>query len=825
MKHDRAFATEIIKKKWLKLKTKISAFKTGALLLAVQIIAFAVFAILAYYHKAGGNGLFAAAGALAILSAAAVILIQRFTVTTRVKKVTNQLADILRGRLDGRTRSRSGDAVGLLSAQADALADTLQAQVFDPVAGLAAGEMGNAKENASQPLGQAVSRLQAVVGGILQDTGRLLEAVHTGDLTQRIDEGKYRGEWRKYAAEFNRMMETVAAPVAEINKVLQNMSVDDFSLKMEGDYPGVFKEMSGAINVLRMRLIGIQNLMEKIANGDVQKLSMSANIRARSANDRLMPALAAMMGTVNALVAEVVRLTEESVMGNILHVRGDADRFQGGYRNIIEGINGTLDAISAPVLEAMDVLTAIKSNDYTVELSHHFKGDFASLADGIANVQRQGLYIQNIVEQVSAGDVSELTALKEQGRRSENDKLTPAFITMMETLHMLIDELSSITHAAALGDLSVRGDLSRFRGKYAEIINGLNQLLEAMERPTQAVTEAMAHIAACEFDQRVEGEFDGVFKVQVDAVNQTAAELGEIVRRVSDSLDKMAQGDFGEPALPEFHGEFSHISASLNTILDSLNQLFGGILATAEQVAAGAAEVSQGSQSLSQGATEQAGAVEELTATIAEIAGQTGSNAENANKANDLVGTVKISAEKGGERMDNMLRSMDEISESSRNISKIIKVIDDIAFQTNILALNAAVEAARAGQYGKGFAVVAEEVRNLAARSANAAKETTALIENTVEKVAAGTGTANETAKEFTAISGGVEKMAALMQEIASSSNEQASGIAQVNTGVEQVSMVVQTNSATSEESAAASEELSGQAEELRNQLSRFTLR
>ncbi|WP_049776580.1 methyl-accepting chemotaxis protein [Ethanoligenens harbinense] len=806
------------------MKTKLSAFKTGAVLLAVQVIAFAVFTVLVFYHKAGGNALFATGAVLAVLSAAAVILVQQFTVVARVKKVTNQLADILRGRLDGRLRSRSGDAVGLLSAQADALADALQTQVLDPLAGLAAGNL-HAQAGDSHPLGQAVSRLQAVVSSILKDTERLLEAVNAGDLTQRIDEGKYRGEWRKYAAEFNQLMETVAAPVSEINKVLQNMSVDDFSLKMEGDYPGVFKNMSGAINILRMRLIGIQNLMEKIANGDVQKLSMSANIRARSENDRLMPALAAMMGTVNALVAEVVRLTEESVKGNILHVRGDASRFRGGYREIIDGINGTLDAISAPVLEAINVLTAIKSNDYTAALSRSFRGDFAELEDGIASVQRQGLYIQDIVEQVASGDVRELAVLKEQGQRSENDRLTPAFITMMETLHTLIGELSSITHAAVLGDLSVRGDVSGFQGKYAEIVDGLNQLLEAMERPTQAVTEAMAHIAACEFDTHVEGEFSGVFKVQVDAVNQTAAELGGIVRRVSDSLDRMAQGDFSEPALPEFRGGFSHISASLNTILESLNQLFGGILATAEQVAAGAAEVSQGSQSLSQGATEQAGAVEELTATIAEIAGQTRSNAENANKTNDLVGAVKTSAGKGGKQMDNMLRSMDEISESSRNISKIIKVIDDIAFQTNILALNAAVEAARAGQYGKGFAVVAEEVRNLAARSANAAKETTSLIENTVEKVAVGTGTAHETAKEFTVISDGVEKMATLMQEIATSSNEQASGIAQVDTGVEQVSMVVQTNSATSEESAAASEELSGQAEELRNQLSRFTLR
>lgn len=346
-----------------------------------------------------------------------------------------------------------------------------------------------------------------------------------------------------------------------------------------------------------------------------------------------------------------------------------------------------------------------------------------------------------------------------------------------------------------------------------------------ISRPIGALTKGITRLSTGMLDIAIDHRSTDELGTLADALRTTISTLKLYVGDISSNLELMASGDMSHEITQDYIGDFVPIKNSLERISDSLNQALASITLAADQVNSGADQVALGAQSLSQGATEQASSIEQLSASIIEVSAQVDENAKNVQIANESIGDADRGIRISNDHMQEMLLAMNEINESSSQIGKIIKVIDDIAFQTNILALNAAVEAARAGSAGKGFAVVADEVRNLASKSADAAKQTTDLIESSVESVKRGTGIAEETALALEEVGKQAGMIVDTIGKINEASNDQAVALRQITQGIDQISAVVQTNSATSEESAAASQELSGQAATLQQEVSQFKLR
>ncbi len=352
-------------------------------------------------------------------------------------------------------------------------------------------------------------------------------------------------------------------------------------------------------------------------------------------------------------------------------------------------------------------------------------------------------------------------------------------------------------------------------------------IIRLIKTPISEIEAAALKMAEGNLDVEISYTSKDELGVLAAQVRRLIHKLQVIIDDENKFLAKMAAGDLVVDSIceEEYTGSFYPVLVSFRGIAEKLNDTMMQISQSASQVASGSEQVSNGAQALSQGATQQASSVEELAATINEISDKVNQNADSARQANKKAGSVSAEMNVSNEKMQQMIEAMGDITNCSNEIGKIIKTIEDIAFQTNILALNAAVEAARAGSAGKGFAVVADEVRNLASKSAEASQNTSALIENSLKAVENGTHIADETAKSLLQAVNDVSEMTEIIGQISEASSLQADSIAQITMGIDQISSVVQTNSATAQESAAASEELSSQSQLMKSLVGRFKLK
>ena len=345
-----------------------------------------------------------------------------------------------------------------------------------------------------------------------------------------------------------------------------------------------------------------------------------------------------------------------------------------------------------------------------------------------------------------------------------------------------------------------------------------------ISKPVGEMAEAAKHLAQGDLNAQVQIHTGGEIGELGSSFSNTIAALNLYISDLSEKLAKMANGDLRIEKTVEYRGNFIELELSMEKIVEALNHAMKQMNQASDQVFTGSQQLSNGAQTMAQGATEQASSIQELSASITEVSAQIRDNAAGAGNASSDVNQVCLEMENSDRHMKDMVEAMAKISESSGQIEKIVKTIEDIAFQTNILALNAAVEAARAGESGKGFAVVADEVRNLAGKSAEAARNTTALIQNSKEQVQNGSRIVDETAQSLDTAVKHAQTASETIVKISKRLQKQADVIGQVTLGIDQVSGVVQMNSATAEESAAASEELSGQASEMKKLVSQFQL-
>ncbi|MCL2840673.1 MAG: methyl-accepting chemotaxis protein [Defluviitaleaceae bacterium] len=533
----------------------------------------------------------------------------------------------------------------------------------------------------------------------------------------------------------------------------------------------------------------IANMVTKPINevvkvvGAVSEGDFNINFR----NDLSTDEVGLMTQDVYKLIGVIKKIVDDiSVFSNEVNVKGDieyridASKYKGGYNQMVTGLNDFTSDFVDDVLQLLNVLGGISNGDFSVSLKP---------MPGKKAVMNQSVDM------------------------------------LIENLNNVNAEISGMVKAAAVeGDLHFTIDASKYKGGWNVIMTGLNDICQAVDAPIIEIRDVMNDLGQGNFDHKVAGNYAGDFLQIKNAVNGMIDILASYVTEISESLSKVSNGDLTLNISREYVGNFAEIKNSINNIVSSLNRTMSEISSASDQVLSGAKQISASAMDLANGASTQASSIEELNASVDLINQQTQQNASSANEANDLSRISTDNAREGNDAMKQTLDAMNQIKESSGNISKIIKSIEDIAFQTNLLALNAAVEAARAGEHGRGFAVVAEEVRSLAARSQTAASETTELISGSVSTVEAGSEIAQSTAQSLDTIVDNANKVLNIVNTIATASSEQAEAIAQVGIGLSQVSQVVQSNSAVSEEAAAASEELNSQAEILQQLVSFFKL-
>jgi methyl-accepting chemotaxis protein len=645
------------------------------------------------------------------------------------------------------------------------------------------------------------STLDAVISP-LNVAAEYIDRISKGDMPSKITDN-YNGDFNEIKNNINMLIDSINGLIQEIHHMsLEHVAGDIDVLINVGNYHGVYNTMAAGINEMVFGHISVKKqalaCIEEFGNGNLDAHIDQFPGKKAFINNTIEK----VRRNIKQLISDADELAKAGTEGK-LNFRGDESKHSGDFKQIIKGFNNSLESVVNTINSSAGIMVADSNfiiNFVSASTYKLFKSYESRIKEVFPNFDPDNIIGQSI------------------DFYHKNPSHQRNMLSNLNTTHRTQINFGDVIFKLNVTPLiSKDGTKNGFAVEWIDVTNEanfnnlLNNIIDDMTNGKLA--------------NRIDyNRLNGAYQTTAVNINEMLNVIMTPINEAIEVLKLMSEGDLTTHMTGDFKGDNAMIKDTLNNAIDSIGDILGQVIVTVEEVTRGSMQVSDASTALSQGATEQAASLEEITSSMSEIGSQTKLNAENANTANYLTLESRNAAERGNIEMSQLNQAMTEITESSKNISKIIKVIDEIAFQTNLLALNAAVEAARAGRHGKGFAVVAEEVRNLAARSASAAKETAEMIEKSIRTVDRGSILAGKTSEALELIKSGAIKASDIVGEIATSSNEQAQGIAQINQGLNQIDIVTQTNTASAEQSASAAEELSGQANQLRLMISRFKI-
>jgi methyl-accepting chemotaxis protein len=785
-------------------------------------------------------------------------------------KVAKALSE---GDVSKKIEYESRDEIGALADSFRMMVDYIK-ESTDHAKAISRGDLSRSivEHSENDTLSQSFIQLNKAVSSMKTDVNSLISGAIDGRLSVRADVSKHEGDYRAIVEGINNTLDAFTGPINLAAGYIDRIACGDIPERITDTFNGDFNILVGNLNTLidtiksmggDIRTICIasyegqfdtrvdpskyKGLYSKIMKGmnDImasltstirmaaEKLSLISRgeIPAKITEDyrgdfnQIKDDINRCIDAIQSMLSDVNMLSQSALDGN-LQLRADASRHQGDFRKIVQGVNDTLDAVVGPLYMAAHYIDSLAKGDIPDAITEEYKGEFNVL---ITNINTLIKTIKDIASGIRTICIASYegqfdTRLDPSKFSGHYSKIIAGMNDMMTNLTSAITLASRNLALISRGEIppllteEYRGDFNKIRDDLNRCINAINMMLTDVNTLSKSAVEGNLQVRA-NSDQH-----SGDFRKIVAGVNETLDSVVKPINEIAAVMERIAEKDLSARIKGEYRGDFAKMKASINTAVDNLDSSMDQVSASSGHVSAAASEIGTGSQSLAHGASEQASAIEEISSSLQEVASKVEESASHALGAKEMTDQARIITKRGVESMNRLSDAIKVIKQSADHTAKIVKTIDEIAFQTNLLALNAAVEAARAGEAGKGFAVVAEEVRNLAMRSAEAAKNTANMIEESSKNAENGVVLNVEVLKNLEEIARQVVKISDVMGEIAQSSDKQKLGIKTVNASLEQMNHLTQMNAANSEQSAAAAEELDTQAKEMNELVSTFKL-